>query len=1562
MNDINASSNLRLSREMYTALFKNSQAYYLVDEILADGKVNPGKTGDGQSDAAALTKLRAHLEAAAKANDKKLSPDETALLNALDAGSRDGASADVVLKNLSKIQELQKQVAENGLDPTQVSFELLTQTYAEKVQGSSHSLSLSADSQAAQAGSVGAEAGLSTDCRNNSDEEMARQHLISPVRVAQGQAVDQLKHEAGQFQALLKKPAQTPDSRLRQDLTRLAGCVDEDNAYVRQVLDSIGLKQAQLEKKGVLKPGDPDGLNDQRLKDFLASPAFSEGLTPAAVNGYRKLLIDTLGNYAKDPSQAKFDQMREIVYDHSYVFESPEGVGAEAVEQYKQFKQTILNVSQQTNLLDKLSQPENLPASMQALRSELKSSQESATADTLRLAGQVSSLLEQLEANPELFPGVDCSQLRSQLEGLVSRDDAGKLTGLKNPPPGQEHLNLLNQLWAEVEAIGLKAGLGDEFSSGGAINKALERAVAKNPAAAEDPAIKLLQAAPELAEYSDLLSQLSQPENRAMLEALLNNKGEDVSKYFSEYSSRYFDFSSMLGSIGSGFGAGMAVGGLTGGLIGGGLSLGLSYGRSLFGSQNPGTGSSLNNFSFGNLSLGNLSHYGFGTGQPAGPELTPPAASGKTMRLAGMSQTDVEAVMKLLAEKPAARELLQSQGSDLGKLLQATSAGSEIRSAITAKQAFDEAFWSNSSSLEDAQASVQGAMAARSNAQISLTQAGIAVKSALETPNLDPAVQHLLETQKGQIEAALSALSSGQPLPETSPDLEKTIEAVRASSLEAGVTASEAVVNHAQKFLSSQAVEPLLQELSAAFANGQMQQLLDKLPQQQREQLLPLVSNKEGNLSGESLLKRMRSALNSPGTTPDLANQLTANLEALSGLLHKAKEPGCDSAALAAYGRQMLESKAPMPGSPFDLLSDMRFMQESMRELRSTVGKDGMHETATQFLNESRKIMQEMTAQNPGQAVDREALHARMRQTLKSIESDSLNQSLLEGLMGPPPEAVGETEAPTQASVAESLMASPLAQTALQTVFSRVNQGLANNQEIKPIIERLSKGNAAAMGEIQALISKGNPASFNQELQELLAKHLNKNDAQKLQQALVGEIDKQLGDYIGQAEKALGNYSRTDTRRAQTDLIEAMKAYKSMVGISQELNQSNQRVHQAAADSAKSIGYNAGQLLSQPGMLPEGVKSDKVFFTIFPSLLQKDASETQITQELAAFLEMNQAQLEEKLGTSLTPEQFMAIKLSASSLATARFLQDPVRGPAARALTQLVQNAIQHPETLSNPAKRQQLQAMLSDAGKIHDAASRDAFLSKLASFDPEAAKAGTDSVSDLNTSADVEKRSRNLSQDPASQTSETEKSGTRTDGSQTDPKPGDSTDKNAPPSDSTQTDPAASSKQTDQSGQDQGQMSDVVNGFAEGLGIKDSSVPANPGQPLPPPIKFNIRPSQISPELTARLWKATTDNLDTSLTGFLDLPPTRRRPLQANLFNFTDGWRKSQKKFGTVVQKENKHRCELVQEWVDRWKCYSAIAKHFAMGLNGDPKKLVLGANANKLKENETTEQVDII
>lgn len=1393
MTDMNSASAARqnISREMSNTLFRNSQANYLVDEILADGKVNTdGK--QGQNDEIALGKLRTLLENGQR--NGTLNSAESAMLSALDARGWTGTDKDVVLRNLQRIQQLQKQVADNGLDPNTVSFDLETQSFTQRMMGGHDTMTIGVDQTntntqaSAQPGApvaAGAESAegaagaaqaappdntcsvpttgpaLSTDCQNNTDEEMARQAMIRPTRTAQSDAVRQLQHEAGNLGARIKDPAQVPADKLKGDLLRLHEAVGQDNKHVRQVLDSIGLTESELASQNIIDPQSSAGDNEARLRDYLQGPQFQARLEspehgPAAIESYRNLIGTAVDAYVQQPSGANFSQLRSLVYDHSYVFENPTGVGQEAVDQYKQLKQTILSVGQQTHLLEQVSKPENLPVSMQQLTGNLNQSTRDANQDTLAAATRLSGMLSQIESQPELFPEANTAALREQLGALAEFDAQGKATSLKQTPPTQATLSTLNAVWAEVEELGLKAGLGDDFSSKGALAQAIQRASAQ-PGAASDPALQLLQKTPELGEHADLLAQLSKPENRAMLEAVLNNRGEDVSKYFGENNSRFFDLSAMLRGIrsnptlGATTGAvagGLLLGGPTGTLLGGAVGLGVSWGLNRLSqaqNQTPADASGIT------VNLGNFaSRLGFGdAAQNTSMDLpntlrystAVQLPNGKNMELTGISQPQVESLMRLLDQNPETRTLLQAQGGNLASILEQSPVAGEVRTALAAKRDFDTAFWSEGSQLEEAQASVQSSLAARSNAQISLEQAALAVNTASQAPNLDPDARALLEAQKTQIAAAQQALQDGGEMPAASPDLDRTLKAVRSSHIESGVTAAESVGLEVQRHLNTERSEPLLRDLEAAVSDGRLQKLLDTLPPEQAASMRELLTSAGSSTpDAREFSSNIREVLNAPSISPQYASHLTTHLQAIGGLLSKANEPGMTREQLSAHGNQILNPNSPLPSSSFDVIDDMRQMQTYIRDMKATLGEDGYQEAAQRFASESRQIFRDLAQPGAG-PIDRNQLRQRMDQVMNNIKNEAFNSSLLAGLSSASAmPATGDATAagppaPSADSLNQAMTANPAIQTALQSIMGQVGANLSANPEIRPLLEQLNRQDQGALAEIQNLMKgMNNPAELGQQIQSIIGQRMSPADSAKLQQALVSELSNQIGNAVSQAEQSTGNYARTGTQRMQGEVLNALKAYQQLLGSSQEVSAAESQLRSSPLQLAKNMSHSAAELLLKPGMLPPGVTSTQVFTSIFPSLMGNNgrASEAEVLNDLGSFLSKDQATLSRELGVELSTEQFLAMRLSASSLASARAIQDPQLGPVAASLSGVMQHVLEYPDALSDPAQREQLEQILSRAANVTDGRSRDTFLNGVSSFSTKAANQGTTLAGEL--------------------------------------------------------------------------------------------------------------------------------------------------------------------------------------------------------------------------------------
>lgn len=1553
MSEMNA-SNLRLSRDMYQALFQDKTSRKLVESILGEsGKVQL-ESGDGETDDSdGLAKLRAHLEQAALKGDGKIDGDEKALLEALDARNWRGTSEDVVQQNLLAIRAMQQKVASTG-DPSQLSFELKTQSFEERLQGTAtnHGISLKegAEAHAAEGASCSIDAGA---CLTGSRETAAREALLGPMRSDRDQAVSQLREQVSKLGEDLAK---APQDKLRGDLERLGDAFGEDEAYVKGVLGRIGLDEAGLAAAGA--PKDAAGLGD-----WLAGDQFKAWLdknSPAALEQYRGLLSDSLKAYSEQPGDQTYARLREIVYDHSYVFENAKGVGEEAAARYKQFKQTLLTVNQQSQLLDKASDPAQLPKSLKEIDSELASSRQAASSDILAAAGQIETLIQQIEKQPALFAKADPAALRAALDKLVSRNDKGELT-LKDPKPSQAHLDALNGLWAEIEELGLKAGLGDDFSSKGAMQAALA-ATAKAPGAAEDPARQILAKAPELAEYGDLLAKLGDPANKALLDAVMSNQPEAVSKFFSEYYSSFFDFKSMLGGL-SGFSAGLAMGGPMAGLLGAGLGLGLSYGLQLFGAK-PADGSQSSEqtgsrFSLGNLTAGlklpELPGLGFSAAPSTGelkletPGLAKPA-SGKQMNLLGLSEADVKAVAKLLAEKPEARALLQQHGSDLNALLAASPQKTELQGAIDAKKAFDTAFWSQSSKLEDAQASVQASLTAQNTARLGLDQAAVAVEQALASPNLGPEQRELLSKQQAEIAAARQALATGGALPAGSADLDRTLAAVRSANAQSGGSVSETLLSQNQKHLNEQVLEPLLSELAAAGSDGRLQATLDKLPKAEAAALKALLSDASGSkLDASAFSAEMRQVLDSKYLDPGFARQLTGRVKTLVELVNKANEPGASAKSLAAFGNQVLNPKSPVPSTPFQLIDDMRLMQTSLRDIRATLGESGLDLAAQRFADAGREMMADMSSGKLPKT--REAVRERIQQVVENVKSEGLNRSLIQGLQ----QRDQVTETMSAAELSSAVKNNPVLQTSLKEVFDKVGGNLKTRADLKPVLDKLAQVDKSAMSQIQALLAKAgeNPATLAGDLDALLSRHLEPAEAQKLQQAILGEMSSQLDAAIGKAEKA--QYSRSDTQKAQGALVESLKAFKQVMLASKDLQAVDRQLESAAADAIGNIGANAADLLIKQGILAKGKDALGALVKFFPSLGTGETSEAKLLSELASFSAMSRPQLEGILGKSLSDEQFISFKLAASSMAMSLSVSDQSRGPLAASLGRLTQDLIKNPGLLKDQAQQDRFTALLAAAGKVAGGAdgvqARDALLDEIARLSPDAATAGRSQAKVLDGKAATDHRiqaftGQRITPDKPGQA---DQSGTQTNPAQKPPTGSQTAAQTTPQTTPAQTD-GSSQPATAPAGSDKSNAANhlgiLMTSFAGQFDVR-LAMDRNDGKQPPavsgsPDLTLNVRISGPPATQAQRnqAWQAGTSSLADAVDTYRKLPPDRQQAYRAQpgVAEFLDKLEKEHERYRDQTSVYNRKRNECVEEWYKRLDIYKYFYNALANLLQSDP------------------------
>lgn len=952
----NNPNNLNISQNMFNALFKDPKTEYLVNEILKNGKVDA-------NDKVALGKLREHLEAAAKANDTQIDDQESSLLGALDSRGMFGTNETIVLQNLQKLSNLQKQAS--TINPNQLNFELVTQDGITGTFGGTQHRSLQLvedqpheaephnpavhDTDHADAGAplhdighlIPGPSAPSEQTLINQDMAV-RSSALYPSEQAAQTATEALQADVEKISKSLQNTRQVPDSKLKKDLDHLGDFAESNPHYVLQVLDKLGVSREELIRQGVLPETAADATEAQlerdpealkKLADFCNDGRLAAYVKdhPQALNGYRQFLVQTLENYKNTPSSENYRALKEIIYDASYVFESPDQVGQAAYDTYYHFKQTLLGAHQQNNLQKNLATGSQAPASLQELQNEVQSSGAKAEAAVVDLAVQAKDLLAEIKANPERYKQVDTQALQAILDELVVYDPTTKETKLKNPPAGQAQLNQLNHAWAELERVGLSAGLGNITASKGALTEALAAAPQANPT------VQALKQAPELAQYSELLAELHKPGNEELLQAVISQDSKKVAELFNTYYSNRFSLDmNWAWDLGLGYG------------LGGWESPSFGFDNSFQLNQAvaPANTFGLTGLELDPLQNARMSGFDLGFAPDLGLNAPPSYMSSLALgaldtqtvpglNLANMSEADVSSLMQLLAQNPQSLTVAKEQGKDLANQLQNNPELAGIQAVLDAKNNFDEAFWNNNSKLDAAQNAVQESIAARENGRVSLEMAAEGLKEALGRPDLKDGLRKELEAQQAAVDTALQEFKDGKPLT-SNPSLDAALAGVARARKEGAVLVVNALIKQAEFNQNKGNYEKLVADLRVALNDpATLKALREKLPTEQKAELDEILA--EG---AETYIGRIETVLNDPEFPAEIKTMMWSANNRFLQLAAEAVKPEVKAADLAAMGKQNLSGHPH--DTAFEALTGIKMTNRFIGTVINELGRDAL--------------------------------------------------------------------------------------------------------------------------------------------------------------------------------------------------------------------------------------------------------------------------------------------------------------------------------------------------------------------------------------------------------------------------------------------------------------------------------------------------------------------------------------------------------------------------------------------------------------------------------------------
>lgn len=749
---------------------------------------------------------------------------------------------------------------------------------------------------------------------------------------------------------------------------------------------------------------------------------------------------------APEPGSAVAPPVNETAAAPPVALEKRKQVDAEVAAAQKpvnQLKLDALPAEQRQAILTQANNAAEAPKTLKALDQDLQRAHMWTIDDISSACKDIDKVLNIIEANRAAYGNPDTKALRAQLNSIGSFKTTKNADGsldtsftLKHVPPGPAELTALNQLKTGLKALQADQIAGaDPLAEGGALQTTVTSLIKSNPALKNDPAIQLAQQQPQLLKYADLLSTLNKPENKPLLDAILRGDSATAETYLSQYNQSFadkycsfpnlsynnlFDFEPPV--FGYGFDDSLAA---TSGLFDpasvqldnpllttlGGVAADAGSLAGDFVPDASGYVLNLPGIGAGSRTDTSRSMLALDLTSVTASQFTtvdlntrlsfasPPLKPGETMQLAGVNQSDVASLIQLLQNQPGAKEALAAQNNDLSGLLKTTQ-GQRLKGTLDLSRNLDRLV-ADGSYLDLATGELQDDIGKTANAQASLELTATAVEQALHQPGISSEVKTYLTTQQGALKDAIAKVRAGQPIDKSK--LDEDLLAKAAEVRKSGGLLTDEVLRHASLKPRMEVYDPLFDRLRQSLTNGEMEQLVAKLPEPQKTQLNKLfletipTANNQKTARGNVYLAQLKESIDKGQFPPEADFMLQGYLQNIAGLLDKAQDGTVDAAQLAAYGRT--QGKGPIPGSPFELLDDTNRFNNYAIQLMKSTGNPELVKTAMQEFFKSSSQNLKSTLGSP--TVDRQALYEQLDMNFARIQG----QSFLAASFGPAPTA-----------------------------------------------------------------------------------------------------------------------------------------------------------------------------------------------------------------------------------------------------------------------------------------------------------------------------------------------------------------------------------------------------------------------------------------------------------------------------------------------------------------------------------------------------------------------------
>lgn len=951
----------------------------------------------------------------------------------------------------------------------------------------------------------------------------------------------------------------------------------------------------------------------------------------------------------------------------------------------------------------------------------LDSRQSLADLDITDLGKDAQTIITQVRENPSLYPNVNTERLETLLDELVTTDEHGEMSARQ--PITADTLNTINSIGAELEQIKTQAGL-----SGNTIDQSIGQLAAGSTDSQTNETLATIAQFPELAQHAKMLSQLSQENNAAMLEAILAGDTASIERYYEENSEALVNkyFSSTFGSysllslglpilnplgfastLGTGLyssTADLASAGGTFGTASGPLDLSSGLGQSSPTSNNV-FGYSSDLYSTGAAVPDGTTDVDFGVNLDLE---TPVLPTGDDMQLWNAPEAQVKQLMEFLQSNPAALEAVRNQAGTLEADLQNTETGQQILDKVEAQSEFNRILNGSTSSISQAASSATKLITTRNATQTSLTRAQEALGAAINEANSETA-QQILQEQLAQVNTAITRMQNGEDIG----DLKQVNTVLRTVANTEFGTLSGHLAEQANRAAIQREIAPLAKQLQEAQQNGAFESLLEKLPADQQEQMQAVLEQSQSTGGFEQLSEAIMNGTIPPEFTPVIKDFMGA----MVGLTDIALQPDSTAEDIARYMSTPREGEI-LTAPPAQLLQDASKLTETIEGIKSQYGvSDAAAQDAVRAaLSSTSTLLRESKVNN--QPVDTQMLLSTLEANLvEQIDSAQFSDLINSWMEQPSTPSTAPTEEVPFPTATANISSQTLAATR-DLVINANTSSPSLNAKLRSLVSTQGVGNIGDLGQVQEALGELTPTE---------------------NAALTGAYANEIREEISNLRNLPLSPGAAALRDAKIESLEGLERYfraEQAQFVDDQANLDSSRIEAAAA------GRTAISVVSETTGLND---SQSAAFLLGPLVGQRPPDRSALVGRLASLQGMSDEELRVELheagADNVSDADLLKIRGGMAHMANASVPPNPALSAASEAFSSLSMKILSGQASVSGEELSELQEAYQTLRAKPNPTqADIEVFLAQVSEIDSASgthARVMTDATQDFTTAQD---------------------------------------------------------------------------------------------------------------------------------------------------------------------------------------------------------------------------------